>query len=159
MKKKFLSLLLALAMCLSFSVPVFAAQPEEIDPNNLGGSFYRKVVTNEYYEWSEYRRVSHDLKTGAEGGSITCSEIETFSVSFSGEVYGLSFNTEGTIESSDDYSLNVGPYQSVYMGFRARILVEEGIRQKVSVITNQVLSENTYVARIPQYGEYALLPA
>lgn len=158
MKKRVLSLLLALTMCLSLCVPAFAAQPEEIEPNNLGGSYVKKVVTAEYEEWSDIVRVSNNLTTGPAGGSISCTISKKISFESDGSILGLSFNILASVSSDKGYTLNVGANQSAYMGFRARFSVEEGIRQTVSVITGQILSENTYVAKTPLYGDYILVP-
>lgn len=160
MKKRVLSLLLALTMCLSLCVPAFAAQPEEIEPNigPIGGSYYytkRIISTDE--EWSEYRRVSSNLEAGPAGGTLYCDTVTTFTFEFTGEISELGFAVGTELSSSVGHSINVPANRTAYLGYKVMWYIEEGIREKRSAISNQVLSENTYTVKIPQYGQYGLI--
>ena len=55
------------------------------------------------------------------------------------------------------YSLNVGPYQRVFMGYRVYYKIEKGTREFYDVVTGEILQTNKYTVKIPQYGEYALI--
>ena len=161
MKKKFLSLLLALAMCLSLGVPAFAASPEEVDPNvgPIGGAdyYYTKRVTRTYEGWSESRRVSSNLSAGPAGGTISCDRVTTFSLQITGEVSGLGFGVGTEVSSSVGYTINVPANRTAYMSFKAWCVFEEGIREKRSTLNNQIISENDYIIGFPQYGQYELV--
>ena len=119
--------------------------------------FYRKKNVKTYTEWSPYKRVSDNLKTGSSGGSITTTKSVTFGVTVSGDIYGLGISQSGSISSSTGYTLKVGKNKRVYVGYRVKYKVEKGIREHYDVVTGKVRASNSYTVKVPQYGEYALI--
>lgn len=118
---------------------------------------YRKKSVSTYQEWSGYRRVSDNLKTGAKGGSISANKTTTFTTLISGSISGISVNTSGSITNSRGYTLNVGANKRVYLGYRTRYAVETGKREKYDLETGKVYSTDSYTVKRPLYGEYALI--
>lgn len=118
---------------------------------------YRKKNVKNTSEWSGYRRISNNLKTGSKGGSISSTTATTFKTDVSGNISGINVSLGGSKSSSKGYTLNVGANQNVYMGFRVRYAVESGIREKYDFTTGKVYERNSYKVRKPQYGEYALI--
>lgn len=115
----------------------------------------RKTNVRTRYEWSGYHRVSDTIRTGPKGGSISTTKSLSFGGSVKGNIQGLDVSINGTVSSSVGYTLHVGGNQTAYIGYRVLYLVEEGTR--VVRDGSGVISQNTYIARKPIRGEYALL--
>lgn len=118
---------------------------------------YRKKNVKSYQEWSGYRRISDNLKTGAAGGSISATKTTTFGVSVSGDISGINVNASGSVSSAKGYKLNVGANKRVYLGYRTRYAVETGKREQYDLETGKVYRTNNYTVKRPLYGEYALI--
>lgn len=118
---------------------------------------YRKKNVTNFYEWSGYRRVSDNLKTGSKGGSITTNRSTTFGATTTGNVYGIQVAASASRTSSTGYILNVGANQRVYVGYRVRYSVERGTREQYDLATGRIYSVNSYNRKVPTYGEYALI--
>lgn len=104
-----------------------------------------------------YRRVSDNLVTDSEGGSISASKSVTFGTEVSGDITGINISTSASITSEIGYTLNVGANKRVYMGYRVYYAVEKGTRELYDVVTGEVLRSNSYTVKVPQYGEYKLI--
>lgn len=170
--KKIVSTLLSLAMLFTLSSPAFAYEstPPEIDEENievisndssvqphLNDFRARKKDVTISYGWSNFKRVSDNLSTGSEGGTLIATKTVTFGTEISGSTVGLPSSGNASISSSIGYSLNVGPYQRVFMGYRVYYKIEKGTREFYDVVTGEILQTNKYTVKIPQYGEYALI--
>lgn len=117
---------------------------------------YRKTNVRKYKSYSGWYRVSDDLTTGPNGGSISCiEEVELFG-SVSGNIKGISVSFGGSKKSEVGYTLHVGPNQTRHMVFRVRYAVESGTREGYDAITGKVISRNSYTAKKVENGEYAL---
>lgn len=169
MKKSILSIILALAMCLSLCVPAMAAEiysediclladssSEEFKPNGMTDYYYRKANVTTTYGWGPWKRVSDNLTASSSGGTLSCTEVVSESFSFSGEISGLTFSGERTRSSEIGYSLNVDANRTAYMQWRCHFRYETGIREKVSYTTGHVVARNEFSVTIPEYGNYAL---
>lgn len=165
LSKKLITLALASTMCFS-SITIFANETRSIYENEVSnrteGKFvneyrYRKKNVSTSETWSEYKRVSDNLKTGPEGGSISANKSVTFNTSISGKIDGLNISTGISKSSSKGYTLSVGGNKTVYMGYRVKYSVETGTREMYDMISGKVISSNTYTVKTPLYGEYALL--
>ena len=172
-KRILLSLALVLSFSIIFTLDVSEASTinntsttnieispgsSEISPMFVNDFRTRKVNVSTTYEWSNYRRVSDNLNTyGSTGGSISANRSTTFGVEVSGTIAGLGISTSGSVSSQIGYTLNAGPNQAVYMGFRTRYEVERGTREVYDIVTGRVSSRNTYTVKRPMYGEYKLL--
>lgn len=182
MKKKLLSAVLSIALILSLTSGAFAveagggevlsnAEYDVISECNCynasvrGGDVnlwsYRKVNVTTTYEWSGYYRVSDNIYTSSAGGSISCNQSRSFGASISGDVSFINVSASGSVSSSIGYALHVGPYQQVYMGYRVMYKVERGTREKycsaIGCEGSPPVESNNYIAKSPQYGEYALI--
>lgn len=118
---------------------------------------YRKVNVKEYTEWSAYKRVSDNLSTGSEGGSISASKSVSFSASITGNVSGIDASVGSSISSDLGYTLNVGANKRVYMAYRVSYDVEKGTREMYDIVTGKVVKSNSYTIKSPSYGEYTLI--
>lgn len=118
---------------------------------------YRKKNVKKSTEWSAYKRVSDNLKTGNKGGSITTTKSASFGATTTGSVYGIQVAASATISSSVGYTLNVGGNQRVYVGYRVKYAVEKGTREQYDLTTGKVYSSNSYTRKVPQHGEYTLI--
>jgi len=139
--------------CLSINYELYDS--ERHTPNTIT----RAVNRRWHREWSQFDRVSNNILTGSNGGSITSTNSTTFNTQVSGSISGLGISTSTSVSSSLGYTLNVGPNRRVYMGFRVRYEVETGTREIVCMHTGRVLSSNSYTVRVPLYGEFALINA
>lgn len=137
--------------------PNVANSNAEVSPSFINDFRYRAVNVTTSNEWSGYRRVSDNLKTGKGGGSISANKTTTFDTSVSGEINGLGISTSKSISSSIGYTLNVAPNTTVYMGYRVYYKVEKGTREYYDLVTGKVISRNSYTVKVPQYGEYKLI--
>lgn len=180
--KKVLSLVLCVVMLLALSIPAFAAEsdplyvnecdieivpsdaltgnyagPSEAEPRFINDFRYRKTNVTTSNEWSAYKRVSDNLVTDSEGGSISASKSVTFGTEVSGDITGINISTSASITSEIGYTLNVGANKRVYMGYRVYYAVEKGTRELYDVVTGEVLRSNSYTVKVPQYGEYKLI--
>lgn len=180
--KKVLSLVVSAAMLFALAIPAFAVESDplyvnecdiEIVPSDaLTGNYvdapedaprfindfrYRKTNVTTSNGWSAYKRVSDNLVTDSEGGSISTSKSVTFGTEVSGDIYGLNISTSASITSEIGYTLNVGANKRVYMGYRVYYAIEKGTRELYDIVTGEVLSSNTYTVKVPQYGEYKLI--
>ncbi len=117
----------------------------------------RKTNVRTYNEWSSFKRVSDNIKTGKSGGSITANKKVSFGCSVSGSINGLSISTNISISSSTGYTLKVGKNKRVYMGYRVYYKVETGINEYYDAINGKVIKSNSYTIKTPQYGEYQLI--
>lgn len=134
--------------------PVIITQPDDTIARTV--SYYKTGVTTTY-EWSGYKRVSDNVYAGAAGGSISSSDQVTFQTTASGAYSGLGFSFSKSLSSTLGYTLNLAPYQKAYMGWKVMNKVERGTR--VTKMGSNIISRDTYVVKIPQYGQYALLRA
>ncbi|CUM80041.1 hypothetical protein GMB34_00595 [Turicibacter sanguinis] len=132
-------------------------QIEEVSPRFINEYRYRKTNVKTSYQWSSYKRVSDNLKTGPEGGSISANKSVSFGTEVSGNISQLGIATNISLSSSKEYTLNVGANKRVYMAYRVKYKVETGTREMYDMVTGRVISSNTYTVKTPQYGEYALL--
>lgn len=146
--------------------PTNSVQPEtELITTNLQDLGYeprigfnistRKTNVRTRYEWSSYHRVSDTIRTGPKGGSISTTKSLSFGGSIKGSVQGIDVSVNGTVSSSVGYTLHIGGNQRAHIGYRVLYLVEEGTR--IVSDGSGELSRNTYIARKPIRGEYALL--
>lgn len=130
----------------------------EISPMGINSYRTRKVNVTTTEEWSSYKRVSDNLNTwGSQGGSISSNKSYTFSAEVDGNISGLGITLGGSVSSQIGYTLNVGPNQAVYMGFRTKYKVERGTREVYDTITGRIQSSNKYTVKKPLYGTYKLL--
>ncbi len=183
--KKLISTVLSGAIVLSMSVPVFADTPPsssypvneqnvtQIFNSELAGNTpsengdtslffvndfrYRKVNVTTSSEWSSYKRVSDNVVTGSEGGSISANKSVTFGTEVSGSIHDLGISTNASVSSSVGYSLNVPANSRVYLGYRVKYKVEKGTREHYDIVTGKVLDSNKYTVKKPLYGEYKLI--
>ena len=178
--KKILSIILVLCMAISMGLTSFAAEPTSIYVNEDEieivpydalvedlPSIERRFPINDYeyiktdvttsYEWSPYKRVSDNIVTDEEGGSITATKSVEFSTIISGNIQNISVDVGGAISSSIGYTLNVGPNKRVYLGYHVRYKVESGTRVCRDRYTGRVISSNEYTVKVPQYEEYKLI--
>ena len=179
--KKFLKFIFAFVMVLSLIVPVsvFAQEGQYVDekdivvvaPDELANPTLeedtqpayindfrsRKVNVKTYSGWSPYKRVSHNIRTGRAGGSITVTKGVTFGTVVNGNINGLGISTNISLSSQTGYMLHVGSNRRVYVGFRVHYKIETGTRQYYDVTTGKVISSNRYTVKTPQYGEYKLI--
>lgn len=132
-------------------------QNTQINSRMVNTIRYRKKNVKTYREWSGYRRISDNLKTGSKGGSISANKSTTFSATISGSIYGINVNSSGSVSSSKGYTLNVGGNKRVYLGYRTQYAVETGKREQYDLATGKVYSTNNYTVKRPLYGEYALI--
>lgn len=135
----------------------FASSSEGMNPHMINEYRYRKKNVTYSYEWSSGKRVSDNLVTGADGGSISSTVTVTFGTIVSGNIANLGISTNTSISSSKNYTLNVGANKRVYMAYRVYYKVEHGTREYYDMITGEVISSNTYTIKTPQYGEYYLV--
>lgn len=131
-------------------------QSNKVSPQMVNPYRYSKENVRVSNEWSSYRRVSDNLRTGSKGGSITSNRSVTFSPVISGSISGINVSTGSSKTSSVGYTLNVGANKSVYMGYRVRYEVERGTRVRTDVVTGKK-TRNSYTVKRPLYGEYRLL--
>lgn len=117
----------------------------------------RKKNVRTYNQWSPFKRVSDNMKTGNAGGSISSNKSVSFGCSVSGSIQGLGISRSGSVSSSMGYTLNVDKNKRVYMGFRVYYQVETGINEYYDVATGKVIRSNSYTVKKPQYGEYKLI--
>ncbi|HEX6593795.1 MAG TPA: hypothetical protein VF095_04310 [Bacillota bacterium] len=129
----------------------------EIAPNFVNPFRHKKEKVKNYYSWSGYKRVSDNIRTGKKGGSITANRSVTFKTSVTGTIAGLGISTGGSVSSSIGYKLNVGANKRVYLGYRVRYKVEEGINHYYDVVTGKTIWKKRYVVKRPLYGEYKLI--
>lgn len=179
--KRLVSFLLAAVMIFTLSFSAFAAASDSLyvnesdieivpdnaltgtpdtsepAPNFVNDYRYRKVNVTTSHEWSPYKRVSDNIQTGSEGGSISASKSVTFGTDVSGEIAGLDISTNASISSEVGYTLNVGANKRVYMGYRVYYEVEKGTREYYDIVTGEVIKSNPYTVKVPQYGEYKLI--
>lgn len=177
--KKFLSLLFTLVIVSSFGGNSFAQESDNLKNSDIVALEYDKYVASDinnevkprainplrnrkrnvrtYYEWSPYKRVSNNMVTGSSGGSISPSSAVTYSAVISGDINGLGIDVSGSITNSMTYTINVGPNQRVYMGYRAYYKVETGINEYYDAVTGRLIRSSRYTVKVPQYGEYKLL--
>lgn len=180
--RKLLSLILSFVMLFTLTIPAFASEADslyvnecdiEIVPDNaLTGNYtessenaprfindfrYRKINVTTSYEWSAYKRVSDNLVTDSEGGSISSTKSVSFGTEVTGNIGSLGISTNTSISSEIGYTLNVGANRRVYMGYRVYYKVEQGTRELYDIVTGQVISSNSYTVKTPQYGEYKLI--
>lgn len=87
----------------------------------------RKVNVKVTTEYSDYTRISDDLKTGPAGGTIVANKTITLSGGTTGNVSGISVQSGKSTSSSIGYSLNVGGNKTAYIGYRAVYRVERGL--------------------------------
>lgn len=118
---------------------------------------YKKDNVTTSTQWSGYRRVSDNLKTGEKGGSISSTKATTFSAEVSGKVQGINVKVSGSVKNSIGYTLNVGKNKRVYLGYRVKYNVEKGKRYVYNHAHRRWDFTNDYTVKIPSYGEYALI--
>lgn len=194
MKKRMISLVLALAMCLSLCTTVFAEdatheiteenyaqvgqftfddpiirciQPGEIvkpgteedtvNGGQFGGVTYRKNITSYSDEWSGWTRVSDNMSGSLAGGTLSTNRSQKYSATFTGAVGGLSFSGSKELSSEVGYSFNVPAGVTAYIAHRCCFRLESGYRESISDMTGKVTKRAPYTAKVPQYGEYALI--
>lgn len=173
--KRAMVFLTVFGLLISTSIPAFAAEKTKILPspttvtlsngneNNVAipNDYifgYRKVNVTTTYAWTSYARVSDNLATGPEGGSLTSNRGVSYSTQvLYGDVTRISVSIGKTVSSSIGYTLNVGGNQTVYMGYKAYMLTETGTREKYIIGSGIVVESNTYKVQIPQYGQYGLI--
>lgn len=189
-----ISLVLALAMCLSLCTTVFAEdatheiteenytqvgqftfddpiirciQPGEIakpgteedtvNGGQFGGVTYRKNITSYSDEWSGWTRVSDNMSGSLAGGTLSTNRSQKYSATFTGAVGGLSFSGSKELSSEVGYSFNVPAGVTAYIAHRCCFRLESGYRESISDMTGKVTKRAPYTAKVPQYGEYALI--
>lgn len=171
MKKKLATILLGCTMILPSTVGVFANemdtnvalesnmtnQDDTKDPRSINEYYYRKSNVKTSTEWSPYKRVSDTISVGPKGGSITSTKTQTFKADVSGDISKINVTVGKSLSSSTGYTLHADPNTRVYMGYRVKYDVETGVREKVDMITDRVVSSNTYTVKNPAYGEYKLI--
>lgn len=144
------------------SILVGDTTPEVVESDVYTPSFindfrYRKLNVRNYYEWSNFVRVSDNVTTTAVGGSVTVNKGVTFSTVVSGSVVGLNMSTSKALTSSVGYSLGIEPKRTGYMGYQVYYKVEAGTREMFDVSTGKVWERNSYVVKVPQYGNYKII--
>ncbi|WP_129600361.1 hypothetical protein [Anaerophilus nitritogenes] len=177
--KKFLILLLTLILSLGISTTAFAedsmyvnerdvkivsddellceSAETDVELRFVNDFRNRKVNVSTYNEWSPFKRVSDNVVTGSEGGSISSTKTATFGTSVTGSISGLGISTNSSISSTIGYTLNVGKNKRVYMGYRVYYTVEKGTNEYYDIVTGKVIRSNKYIVKVPLYGEYKLI--
>lgn len=182
--KKFLSPIFSLVMVFTLSIPASATESNllyvneseikvvadsaltgnysesietEINPAFINDYRYRKTNVTTSYEWSPYKRVSDNIITDENGGSISANKSVTFGTEVTGSIDSLDISKNASITSEVGYTLNVGSNKRVYMGYRARYTVEKGTRECYDIVTGEVISSNSYTVKTPIFGEYKLI--
>ncbi len=130
---------------------------QQVQPYFVNDFRYRKVDVEEYEEWSEPKRVSDNITTGSQGGSISSSRTRTFNTVISGSIHGLGISTGKSITSSIGYTLHVDPYSTVYLGYKVYYEVESGKWEYYDIVTDKVISSGYYTVKKPIKGEYVLV--
>lgn len=112
-------------------------------------------------EWSKYKRISDNVKTGNATASITANKVATFSLSVSGGLTKGDVGFTKSISSGRSYTMNVPKKSNKYMAYKARYSVEKGqVCKKFNGISNKCTSGwKNYTIKKPLYGQYALLNA
>ena len=120
-----------------------------------GYQYILKEVTDTYYEYSEYKKISDTIVTGSQGGSISSSYTKSFGASVSGEIDGLKFDLNHEVSSKVGYTLNVDPNSKAYLAYRVKYKVEKGVRK----VYSETYTENKYTVKtpIPGSAEYKLI--
>lgn len=142
----------------NYDAELSGSEPEHYTPYEY---YIKKENVRHFNQWSGFRRVSPNLKTGPKGGSLSTTQSTSFSMEISGTVDGLGFGFGRSVTSAIGYKLNVGANRRVYIGYRVRYRVETG--QRVQYQKNKlngavkVVSRTNYTVKIPQVGEYALV--
>lgn len=119
-------------------------------------TYFKKNVRT-YEEWSGYRRISSNLKTGPKGGSISSNKTTTFTASATGPINKINVTLGGSVASTLGYTLHVNPNTSAYMGFRVRYRVETGVVETYDTYSKKVIKRENYTIKRPMFGEYALI--
>lgn len=163
-KKIFATGLATVMMLIVLVVPtnVFAQERQHVDEENVKSTSIndfrnRKTNVSIYNEWSPFKRVSNNIQTGSEGGSITATESVSFGTSVDGNISGVGILTNVSVDSAVGCTLNAGANERVYMGFRVYYKVETGINEYYDAVTGEVIRSNRYTVKTPQYGEYKLI--
>lgn len=127
-----------------------------IEDNRLNSQVITKQNVRIREVWSPYRRVSSNVITGAQGGSITANQSVTWNTQVNGSILGLGISTNRSIQSGIGHTLNVGPNRRVYMGHRVRQQIETGTRVIFNPGSGRI-TYNEYEVITPLYGEFALI--
>ena len=173
LKKATLSIL-TVVMVVSAGTPAFASEgidaaisnnisvtenvsyEQQADSRLLDIVYQKKDVEN-YNEWGEWERVSDNLTTDSDGGSISCTEEVRYGVDIEGETYGLIISASGSVSTTIGYTLNVPANSTAYMAYRVYYSVEEGTREVYDYALDRVISSNHYKVKAPLYGQYKLI--
>ncbi|MDU0894811.1 MAG: hypothetical protein E7A85_06005 [Anaerococcus sp.] len=161
-----------LLMCTSLILPTvtyasgedsLSSTTEMYDINNTivpyqsgnGYQYVQKVVTDTYYEYSGYKKISDTIVTDSQGGTISSSYTEKFGGSVSGNIKGLKINLNGEISNKVGYTLNVAPNSKAYLAYRVKYKVEKGVRK----VYGETYTENKYTVKtpIPGSAEYKVI--
>lgn len=168
--KKGLFSILAVVLILGFILPSSSLASTELSnktvrendsknntvtPNVVNPYRYSKENVKVTYQWSSYKRVSDNMKTGSKGGSITSNKSAKFTTVVSGGIAGLNFSF-GSKSSSIGYTLHVPANSRKYMAYRVKYRVETGTRVRTDIVTGKKV-KNKYTVKNPQHGEYKLL--
>lgn len=161
-----------LLICTSLIFPTvtYASEEENLSSNTMddindnvivpyqsgnGYQYVQKEVTDTYYEYSGYKKISEIVDTDSQGGSISSSNTTSFEAKVSGDIYGLNFNLNTKVSSQVGYELNVAPNSKAYLAYRVKYKVEKGVRK----VYGDTYSENKYTIKTPIPGseEYKLI--
>lgn len=140
-----------------FATPVSYANEIEPEINLFAGPIVYKTNVTTYETWSNYSRVSDNIKVNnGQTGSIMSSNSTSFSRVISGTTEGLTIATNKTITSTIGYTLSTSTPGTWYMAFRVRYMVETGTRNYQPGNGGPVRT-NTYTVKVPLYGQYTLI--
>lgn len=164
-KKVILSLLLSIVFVIGTLGSTASAESNASNSTQIGDNAeplmvnpyrYTKENVKNTTQWSSYKRVSDNLKTGKSGGSITATKSVKFSPVITGSIANISVSTGKSKSSSIGYTLKVSKNSRVYMGYRVKYAVETGTRVRTDVVTGKKV-KNKYTVKKPLYGEYKLI--
>lgn len=161
-----------LLICTSLIFPTvtYASEEENLSSNTMddindnvivpyqsgnGYQYVQKEVTDTYYEYSEYKKISEIVDTDSQGGTISSSYTNSFGASVTGNIKGLKINLKGENSNKVGYTLNVAPNSKAYLAYRVKYKVEKGVRK----VYGDTYSENKYTIKTPSPGseEYKLI--
>ena len=124
--------------------------PVVADPA-IGGFYYVKVKSKIKNKWGKYKKTSEIMNTSkSKGGTLGVDKVVSFSGSVSGNIKGIvTIGVGATISSAIRKTWEIEKNKRVYLGCRAKYMVEKGVREKRRMSSGQKVSSNKFKVKRP----------